>query len=106
MAVRAGQDRVWEAVTQPPVLRQWFGWYYDGLDAEIRQIFVDEATLLPPGRMGWADGSFLEVTGDDDRSTVRAVRDGKPSRDPDEYDAIEEGWKAFLVQLRFLLEEQ
>jgi hypothetical protein len=104
--VRAGRDEVWTAVTQPPVLRQWFGWDYDGLDAEIRQIFVDEATLLAPERMGWADGSFLEVTGDDTASTVRAVRDGKPHPDPDAYDAIEEGWRAFLVQLRFLLEEK
>jgi hypothetical protein len=87
-------------------LRQWFGWNYDGLDAEIRQIFVDEATLLAPERMGWADGSYLEVQGDDDTSVVRAVREGDPSADPDAYDAIEEGWRAFLVQLTFLLEQR
>lgn len=104
--IGAGRDLVWEAVTQPPVLRRWFGWDYDGLDAEIRQIFVDEATLTAPERMGWADGSYLEVTGDDDASTVRAVRDGKPPPDPEQYDAIEEGWKAFLVQLKFLLEHR
>jgi hypothetical protein len=102
--VAVGRDEGWEAVTQPPVLRQWFGWDYGGLDAEIRHIFVDEATLLAPERMGWADGSFLEVIGDDDRCTVRAVRGGPPPVDPDRYDAIEEGWKAFLVQLRHLLE--
>ncbi len=106
VAVRAGRDLVWEAVTQPPALREWFGWDHDGLDAEIRQIFVDEATLTAPERMGWADGSYLEVTGDDDTSTVRAVREGAPPPGPDEYDAIEEGWKAFLVQLTFLLEQR
>lgn len=100
----AGRDEVWDAVTQPAVLRQWFGWDYDGLDAEIQQIFVDQATLLAPERMGWADGSYLEVTGDDDRATVRAVREGPVPDNPDAYDAIEEGWRAFLVQLRFLLE--
>ena len=104
--VRAGRDEAWEAVTQPPVLRQWFGWDYDGLDAEIQQIFVDEAALLAPERMGWADGSYLEVAGDDDASTVRAVRAGRPSADPDAYDAIEEGWRSFLIQLRFLLERR
>jgi hypothetical protein len=102
----AGRDVVWDAVTQPAVLRQWFGWDYDGLDAEIQQIFVDQATLLAPERMGWADGSYLEVTGDDDRATVRAVREGPVPDNPDAYDAIEEGWRAFLVQLRFLLERR
>jgi len=105
ISVAAGRDQVWDAVTQPPVIGQWFGWDYDGLAAEIQQIFVTEATFLAPERMGWADGSYLEVTGDDDRSRVRAVRGEPPARDPERYDAIEEGWKAFLVQLRYLLEE-
>jgi hypothetical protein len=102
----AGRDEVWDAVTQPAVLRQWFGWDYDGLDAEIQQIFVDQATLLAPERMGWADGSYLEVTGDDDRAVARAVREGAVPDNPDAYDAIEEGWRAFLVQLRFLFERR
>lgn len=98
----AGRDEVWEAVTQPAVLRQWFGWDYDELDVEIRHIFVDEATLSSPERMGWADGSYLEVTGGDGTSVVRAVRQGSDA-DPERYDAIEEGWRAFLLQLRHLL---
>jgi len=104
--VAAGRDEVWEAVTQPAVLHQWFGWDYDGLDAEIRQIFVDEATLWAPERMGWADGSFLEVTGDDDRAVVRVSRGGSGPSGPERYDAIEEGWRAFLIQLRFLLDDR
>jgi uncharacterized protein YndB with AHSA1/START domain len=103
VTVDAGRDEAWEAVTQPAVLHQWFGWDYDGLDAEIRQIFVDEATLLAPERMGWADGSYLEVSGDDDRARVRVAREGSGRGGPDRYDAIEEGWRAFLLQLRYLL---
>src|SRR3954469_22620916 len=103
VTVDAARDEVWDAVTQPAALRQWFRWDYDGLDAEIRQIFVDEATLWAPERMGWADGSFLEVTGDDDRAVVRVSRDGSGPSGPERYDAIEEGWRAFLIQLRFLL---
>ncbi len=104
--IAAGRDEVWEAVTQPALLRQWFGWDYDGLDAEIRQIFVDEATLWAPERMGWADGSYLEVNGDDESSTVRAVREGPRPAHPDVYDAIEEGWRAFLTQLQFFLNQR
>jgi uncharacterized protein YndB with AHSA1/START domain len=105
-AVAAGRDEVWDAVTQKAGLRQWFGWDYDGLEAEIQQIFVDQATLLAPERMGWADGSYLEVTGDDDRAVVRAVREGPVPDNPDQFDAIEEGWRAFLVQLGFLFERR
>lgn len=106
VTVGVSRDRAWQAVTQPPALRQWFGWDYDGLDAEIRHIFVDEATLRAPEQMGWADGSYLAVTGDDGRATVRAVREGVASGDPGRYDAIEEGWRSFLIQLRFFLERQ
>ncbi|GIE02635.1 hypothetical protein Adu01nite_39850 [Paractinoplanes durhamensis] len=102
----AGRDETWEAVTQPAVLHQWFGWDYDGLGAEIQQIFVDQAALLAPERMGWADGSYLEVNGGDDRATVRVIREGSGSAGSERYDAIEEGWRAFLMQLRFLLDRR
>jgi hypothetical protein len=106
ITVSAGRDETWETVTQPGVLHQWFGWDYDGIDAEIKQIFVDEATLWAPECMGWADGSSLEVTGDDDRARVRASRGGAGPATPERYDAIEEAWRAFLIQLRFLLERR
>ena len=106
VTVAVSRDRAWQAVTQPQVLRQWFGWDYDGLDDEIRHIFVAEATVLASHRMGWADGSYLEVTGDTRGSVVRVARDGPPPADPDAYDAIEEGWRAFLTQLRFWLSER
>ncbi|MFG1608747.1 activator of HSP90 ATPase [Actinoplanes sp. NPDC049265] len=103
--IRAGQNEVWEAVTKPPMLRRWFGWDYVGLDAEIQQIFVKAVTKVARAkRMSWADGSYLEITGDASGSVVRAVREGPAATGPEQFDAIEEGWKAFLVQLRFLLE--
>src|SRR4051812_1692015 len=104
VSLAVGRDRAWDAVTQPEVLHEWFGWDYDGLGDEIKQIFVDQAALLAPERMGWADGSYLEVTGDDTGCVVRAVREGVAN--PGRFDAIEEGWRAFLVQLRFLLEQR
>jgi hypothetical protein len=105
MPIQAGRDKVWEAVTKPAVLHRWFGWDYVGLDAEIQQIFVKAVTKVArEKRMGWADGSYLEIIGDAGRSVVRAVREGPAAAGPDHFDAIEEGWRAFLVQLRFLLE--
>nr|WP_221382815.1 activator of HSP90 ATPase [Actinoplanes polyasparticus] len=104
--VRAGRDETWESVTQIDVLHQWFGWDYDGLAAEIKQIFVDEATLWAPEQMGWADGSYLEVVGDDDDARVRVAREGTGPGGPEVYDAIEEGWRSFLIQLRFLLDQR
>jgi uncharacterized protein YndB with AHSA1/START domain len=106
ISMPAGRDEVWASVTQPAVLRQWFGWDYDGLDTEIKQIFVDEATLWAPERMGWADGSFLQVTGDDESAVVRVNREGAGPSGPERFDAIEEGWRAFLTQLRFLLDRR
>jgi uncharacterized protein YndB with AHSA1/START domain len=102
--VPASRDDVWVALTQPELVRQWFGWDHPGLDDEIQQIFVDLATLNAARRMGWADGSYLEADGDDDRSVVRAVRES--AGDPQAYDGIEEGWRAFLHQLRFLFEQR
>ncbi|MCY1142837.1 activator of HSP90 ATPase [Actinoplanes sp. Pm04-4] len=106
ISVTAGRDEAWESVTQADVLHQWFGWDYDGLEAEIKQIFVDEATLWAPEQMGWADGSYLEVTGGDDSARVRVAREGTGRGGPEVYDAIEEGWRSFLVQLRFLLDRR
>ena len=29
VSVSAGRDLTWQSLTQPEVLRQWFGWDYD-----------------------------------------------------------------------------
>src|SRR5690242_19339355 len=94
ISVAVVRDEAWESVTQPAVLHQWFGWDYDGLTAEIKQIFVDEATLWAPEQMGWADGSYLEVTGGDDTARIRVARDGEGRGGHEVYDAIEEGWRS------------
>jgi uncharacterized protein YndB with AHSA1/START domain len=41
--VAAPADAVWRALREPAEIRRWFGWDYEGLDEEIRQIFVDGA---------------------------------------------------------------
>ena len=47
VTVDAPRDTVWRALTEPEQIRHWFGWDYDGLEDEIRLIFVEHASLIP-----------------------------------------------------------
>src|ERR671915_491765 len=76
VVVRAPHVEVWRALTEPDQVRRWFGWDYAGLDEEIELMFVANAKHEPPGRI-------LMFEGDDQ---------------------FEEGWRAFLLQLRDYLE--
>ena len=49
--VDAPRDVVWRELTEPERIRHWFGWEYDGLDDEIKFIFVDHAKPVPPDRI-------------------------------------------------------
>lgn len=106
VTISAARDGVWRAMTDPEQIRQWFGWDYEGLDGEIRHIFADHVVLDPPARMSFEDGSFIELVADGERTIVRAVLPGPldEARWDEIYDGIEEGWRSFLEQLRFLLE--
>ncbi|MFK3979845.1 SRPBCC domain-containing protein [Micromonospora sp. NPDC050397] len=100
------RDEVWRALTMPDRIREWFGWPYDGLDQEIQQIFVDGARPVPPDRIELEGGQEIQLEDDGQRTIVRVVL----ATPPDDkgwagvYDVIEEGWTAFLEQLRFYLE--
>lgn len=43
--IAADAVTVWEHLREPAKVRRWFGWDYDGLDAEIQQIFVAGARV-------------------------------------------------------------
>jgi uncharacterized protein YndB with AHSA1/START domain len=105
LTVAAPREEVWRALTTPEVAGEWFGYDYDGLDAEITAIFVDDGTAEPPDRLVFSDGSYLEAAPDGPRTVVRAVLPG-PLGDgwDDIYDPIAQGWRTYLEQLRFLLE--
>ena len=103
--VDAPQDEVWRTLTEPERIREWFGWDYDGLDDEIEHIFVTDAQLSPPSRIGLGDDGWIDVEPVGPASTiVRAVKPGAADGWEGVYGDIEEGWISFFNQLRHLLE--
>ncbi|MBO4205538.1 SRPBCC family protein [Micromonospora echinofusca] len=109
VGIDAPPESVWRALTEPDQLRDWFGWDHDGIEAEIRYIFADHAELFPPDRIALEDGQEIQVVAADDGGTVvRALQPGAldDPRWADVYDAMEEGWRSFFAQLRYLLEDR
>jgi uncharacterized protein YndB with AHSA1/START domain len=104
--IEAPREVVWRALTEPAEMRRWFGWDYDGLDEEIRFIFSDHATPVPPDRIELDDPQTIELAPDGPRTLVRVIRPGPPedAEWDDLYDEMEEGWLTFLHQLRHQLE--
>ncbi|WP_117210956.1 SRPBCC family protein [Allorhizocola rhizosphaerae] len=104
--IDAPREVVWRALTTPSVIREWFGWDDEGLEGEIRYIFVDHAKHLPPDRITLALGQELQLEADGPhRTVVRAVLPGSLDEADweDIFDAIEEGWRTFFEQLRFMV---
>ncbi|GAA4683287.1 SRPBCC family protein [Phytohabitans rumicis] len=96
LTVDAPRDTVWRAFTEPERIREWFGWDYDGLDAEIAWIVGDANLAAAPDRISHSDGSYIELAGESGQTTIKVAF-------PDSVE-VEEGWRTFLAQLRFLLE--
>jgi uncharacterized protein YndB with AHSA1/START domain len=101
VAVAAPREMVWRALRDPVEIRRWFGWDYDGLDAEIEGIFLSEAARASASEAeGVLDtgGGRFELAADGEATLVRVVM-------PDGGDeAVVEGWITFVQQLRFALE--
>jgi hypothetical protein len=109
VTIAAPIDDVWDALRDPVKLRRWFGWDYDGLDAEIRQIFVDQASAeeSPEQRtLSWENNDRFTVLSRGGQTVVRVTR-AAPADGSDWsgiYDEIDEGWIIFIHQLRLALE--
>jgi uncharacterized protein YndB with AHSA1/START domain len=107
----AGPEQVWSALTDPARISQWFGWDAETLDDEIRFIFVDHARKDERARRieftgEHGEGQILSVAATADGSVVRLSsrtggRSAAESHGGTEVaDPVEEGWIAFLYQLR------
>jgi hypothetical protein len=108
VTIDAPQDAVWRAVSDPAEIRRWFGWDYPGLEEEIRMIFVDDTTKLPPQRLEFPGMGALDIVPDGSRSVVRLVWAGglADAKWDDLYDGMEEGWRTFFHQLKYYLERR
>jgi hypothetical protein len=106
--IDAPQETVWRALTDLSVIHEWFGWDYDGLEGEIRFIFVDHARPVSPDTIVFENDQVLTLIPDGPRTVVRIVMAGglADASWDDVYDGVEEGWRSFFEQLRFLLERR
>jgi hypothetical protein len=107
VTVAAPADVVWRALRDSGEIRRWFGWDYDGIEDEIDQIFLSDVSASEEDL--WLDthgGGRFELESRGDSTIVRITRAapvGQASWDGI-YDDVNEGWLAFVQQLRFLLE--
>lgn len=108
VSIDAPPDAVWRAVSDPAEIRRWFGWEYPGLEEEIKFIFLDDTTQLPPQRLEFNGMGTLDIVPDGSRSVVRMVWAGglADAKWDDLYDGMEEGWRTFFHQLKYYLERR
>ena len=108
VTIAAPIERVWQALRDPALSAQWFGWDYATLAAEIDGYFVGGAAEVEPGRRLDLGGDVFELEVAGSGTRVRLVRAEPPASDTWDgvYDDVDEGWITFLAQLAFWLEAQ
>ena len=108
VTIAAPIERVWQALRDPALLAQWFGWDYDKLTEEIEVIFHTYGVEADPGRRLQMGGDVFELEALGGSTRLRLVRADPPRSDTWDgvYDDMDEGWRTFVAQLAFWLEEQ
>lgn len=107
VSIQAPPDRVWQAFRDPAEVGRWHGWDYDGIDDEIRQIYLDGAIVSDDARTLDTQGAGrFELEAQGETTIVRVLRAAPEGADgwDGTYDEINEGWRSFVEQLRFYLE--
>lgn len=114
--VHAPVATAWEHLRDPRLVRRWFGWDHDGLDAEIQELFVagvreehDHTDGVTTRSLLWRNHDHLRVTARDDDPATTHVAVTRPSHDglstfDGVFDEMDEGWTQFVHQLAFALE--
>lgn len=108
VTVSAPADVVWNALRDPAVIQQWFGWDAETLPAEIQQIFIEHAAPSDAERIlrwnGLDDRFEVEARGE--TSVLRLVRPApaEVSSWDEIFEDVIQGWIAFVVQLQHALE--
>jgi hypothetical protein len=108
VTIAAPIERVWQALRDPALLAQWFGWDYDKLAEEIDVIFGPSGAKADSGRRLDMGGDVFELESVGSATRVRLVRAEAPKSDTWDgvYDDIDEGWRTFVAQLAFWLDVQ
>ena len=108
VTIAAPIERVWQALRDPALIAQWFGWDYDKLADEIDGYFLGGAVEVEPGRRLDLGGDVFELEVAGSGTRVRLVRAEPPASDTWDgvYDDVDEGWRTFVAQLAFWLETQ
>lgn len=105
ITVAAPTDVVWGALRDRAQLRRWFGWEYDGIAAEIEEIFFTGATVDEAGLGLDTGGGRLVLEPAGGSTVLRVLREDPAGGGWDgRYDGIDHGWLTFAQQLRFALE--
>jgi hypothetical protein len=110
ITIAAPIETVWSALRDPAQVEQWFGWDAPTLAEEVRDIFVDNATVDTAAHQlrfqeweGVVD--MVELTAVAGGTRLRVVRAGGGPIDWDGvYEDITQGWINFFQQLRLALE--
>ncbi|HEX2840063.1 SRPBCC domain-containing protein [Hyphomicrobium sp.] len=107
VTISAPIDTVWQALREPHLVAQWFGWGGPNAEAEIDAIFIQSAASD-------RDRSTIHFIGTNDRfelhstdggTIVRVVRSDIRDDDwSDIYEEMTEGWISFTHQLKHMME--
>jgi len=96
---------VWRALRDREEIRRWHGWEYDGIEAEIDEIYIDAKQADDQAHTLDTGAGVFELEPRADSTVVRVTR-ARPEgeRWAGVLDEIDQGWITFVQQLRLALE--